>query len=82
MREKIVDLVSEANQETKIFQAHGLVDYVVRFDWASISRDLLKEKLGHEVEWHEYPNLDHSADPQEISDLERWLEKRIPDQSS
>lgn len=82
MREKIIDMATEANKDTKIFQAHGEVDNVVRFEWATRSRDLLKERLGRDVAWNQYPNLDHSADPQEINDLERWLEKRIPDESS
>lgn len=82
MGEKVVTMATEVNKDSKIFQAHGVVDNVVRFDWASRSRDFLREKLGRDVDWHQYPNLDHSADPQEINDLERWIEQRIPDESA
>lgn len=77
MRDKIASMVTEQNARTPVFQAHGQVDMIVRFDWGRLSRDILKEKLGHEVEWHEYPGLDHSADPQEINHLEEWLQRRI-----
>jgi len=80
MRKKIADMKHSANSELSVFQAHGELDYVVRYVWGEKTRDALKE-LGHPVEWHSYPNLDHSADPQELLDLEKWLEKRIPTQS-
>ena len=38
---------------------------------ATASRDSLL-KLGHPVEWHEYP-MAHSVCPEEVVDLNRWL---------
>ena len=54
------------------------IDNVIRHEWAEKSKDVLVNDHGKNIEWHSYPNLDHSADPQEINHLQMWLEKRIP----
>jgi len=72
------DLVEDANKDTPIFMAHGEIDKIIPLDWAEKSKDVLVNDLGKSVEWHSYPNLEHSADPQEINHLQLWLEKRIP----
>ncbi|KAI5804883.1 Phospholipase/carboxylesterase/thioesterase [Geopyxis carbonaria] len=77
LRDKVSTMATDANKGIPIFQAHGEIDYVVRFDWGELTKKLLLD-MGHPVEWHQYPGLDHSADPQEIADLEEWMEKRIP----
>jgi phospholipase/carboxylesterase len=46
---------------------------VVILPRAEASRDALKA-LGHDVEWHAYP-MEHSVCPQEITDLEKWLQR-------
>jgi predicted esterase len=76
--EKVPALINEANKDTPIFQAHGEIDTIVRHDWAVKSRDLLRDTYGREIEWHSYPDLEHSADPQEIDALQKWMEMRIP----
>ena len=43
-----------------------------------MSRDILRDTYGRTVNWHSYPDLQHSADPQEIDALQNWLEQRIP----
>lgn len=68
---------SEANKAVSIFQAHGEIDRVVQFVWGKGTKDVLSGEMGHPVEWHSYPNLDHSADTQEMDDLQKWLEKRV-----
>lgn len=73
---------SDANKNTPVFLAHGERDPVVRYVWGKATKQLLDEKMGYPVEWHSYPNLDHSADPQEIADMEKWLQKRLPAQQS
>lgn len=71
---------TQINKNTPIFLAHGKIDPVVRYVWGEASKQILDEKLGYEVEWHTYPNLEHSADPQEIADMEKWLQTKIPTQ--
>lgn len=71
---------TQINKDTPIFLAHGELDPVVKYAWGEASKKLLSENLRYEVEWRTYPNLEHSADPQEIADMEEWLQKRIPAQ--
>lgn len=76
--DKVSTLVQDANKDTPIFMAHGEIDPLIRIEWAEQSRDILIKDYGKKIEWHSYPNLEHSADPQEINHLQMWLEKRIP----
>ena len=62
-----------ARASLPIFMGHGTRDGVVPIERALQSRDTLQE-LGYPVEWHEYP-MEHSVSPQEISDLEGWLQR-------
>ena len=64
---------SAANQDVPIFMAHGTRDGVVTLQRGAASRDAL-EALGYEVQWHEYP-MEHSVCPQEIADLQDWLQQ-------
>jgi predicted esterase len=74
-------MTQDANKGTSIFQAHGEIDTVVRFKWGQDTKAILQEELHQPVEWHSYPDLDHSAEPQEIMDMERWMLKIIADQA-
>jgi len=64
---------SAANRDVPIFMAHGTHDPVIAIARARASRDALV-KLGHPVEWHEYP-MPHSVAAEEIADLEAWLRR-------
>ncbi|QDS70397.1 hypothetical protein FKW77_009322 [Venturia effusa] len=78
LKEKIAQAGS-ANNTTKIFMGHGDADPVVRYDWGRLTADKLKE-WGHEVDFRTYKDLPHSADPEEIDDLEAFLNQVIPAQ--
>jgi phospholipase/carboxylesterase len=65
----------QANADVPLFLAHGRSDPVVGFDRATASRDALLA-LGYQVEWHEYP-MQHSVCPQEVVDLQKWLDKTL-----
>ena len=60
-----------SNRDLPIFMAHGTLDPVIAIARAHASRDALV-RLGHAVEWHEYP-MPHSVCAEEIADLGRWL---------
>ncbi|KZF20837.1 acyl-protein thioesterase 1 [Xylona heveae TC161] len=79
MGNKIRDLVpsDNPNKDTPVFMAHGAEDELVKTRWGKKTADLLSE-WGWKVDWKTYPGLAHSADPQEIDDLEAFLEKRLP----
>ncbi|MFC6284172.1 MULTISPECIES: alpha/beta hydrolase [Polaromonas] len=64
---------SAASQGVPIFLGHGTHDGVVALPRAVASRDALKA-MGYAVDWHDYP-MEHSVCPQEISDLESWLQR-------
>ena len=77
---KIRDLVpaESPNKDTPIFMGHGDVDPVVRYPWGQATAQQLRE-WGWEVDFKTYKGLPHSAAPQEITDLEKYLSARIPE---
>lgn len=66
-----------ANLQTPIFMGHGDSDPLVKPEWAEQTSKILKE-WGYRVNLKMYKNLQHSADPDEIDDLENYLNERIP----
>lgn len=80
MQKKLEDMIpaDSPNQRTPIFIGHGDADPLVRVQWGQASADKLKS-MGYDVEFKTYRGLPHSAAPEEIDDLERFLKQRIPD---
>ena len=78
---KLKDMVPEdaPNQKTPIFMGHGEADPLVKVQWGKDTAAKL-ESWGYDVDFKTYKGLPHSAAPEEIDDLERWLKDRIPDQ--
>ncbi|KAJ5557111.1 Phospholipase/carboxylesterase [Penicillium frequentans] len=70
------------NKETPFFLAHGKDDGVVKFEFGEKSYDMVKELGVQDVAFHSYADLGHSADPEEINDLEKFLEKVLPTEES
>ncbi|KAF9884473.1 hypothetical protein FE257_001734 [Aspergillus nanangensis] len=66
------------NKKTPFFLAHGLDDEVVPFTFGEISAKAVKDLGLEDVTFKSYANLGHSADPQEIEDLEEFLNRAIP----
>lgn len=56
---------------------HGSIDPVVKYDWGLQTAQVLKE-MGWSVDFKTYQGLDHSADPNEMDDLEKWINDRLP----
>lgn len=69
------------NKKTPFFLAHGTADSIVLHKFGSLSARTLKELGAENVEFKSYPELDHGADPDEIEDLQRFLEKTLPPES-
>lgn len=67
---------TQANKDTPIFLGHGDADPLVRYAWGQQTAQLLRQ-LGWTVDLHTYKGLAHSADPQEIDDLEAYIEQRL-----
>jgi phospholipase/carboxylesterase len=67
--------VSDANRDTPIFMAHGMLDPTVSHALGEMSRDYLKHRHFH-IDWHAYP-MAHQVCAEEIADLKRWLGARL-----
>ena len=55
---------------------HGDADPLVRYEWGSDTAKALRE-MGWNVDFRTYPKLAHSATPEEIDDLEAYLNERL-----
>lgn len=66
---------SDANRDTPIFMAHGMLDPTISHALGEMSREYLKQRRFH-VDWHPYP-MAHQICAEEISDLKRWLGARL-----
>ena len=80
-------MMSDHAKKLPIFWGHGTSDPLIRFTWAEQSLKFLKESLGFSdatkenlvgIEFHAYKGLVHSANDEEIEDLQEWLEKVLP----
>lgn len=71
----------EFNKETPVFMGHGDSDQIVNTVLGKKSYDLLKD-LGYNVSWHVYPDMAHSACPEELDDVEAFLKERLPAKDS
>jgi len=81
LTDKIKDFAQEAagaNKDTPFFMGHGDADQVVKYRWGQQTAEFLKSELGHKVEFKTYRGLPHSADPQEIDDLEEFIKGCLP----
>jgi phospholipase/carboxylesterase len=75
LAETLTQEVSLSALKTPIFFAHGKHDPVVPYALGKTSADKLQQH-GFQVEWHEYA-MPHSVNTEEISDIERWLTKKL-----
>ncbi|TVY84436.1 Acyl-protein thioesterase [Lachnellula suecica] len=66
------------NKDTPIFMGHGDRDPLVKPDWGRKTAEVLR-KEGWNVTLKTYPGLEHSAAPEEIDDVEKYLNERIPE---
>ncbi|MCJ1374330.1 hypothetical protein MMC20_005562 [Loxospora ochrophaea] len=79
LHDKFKDLVpaENPNKETPIFMGHGTADPLVKYDWGQGTANALND-MGWKVDFKSYKDLVHSADPQEIDDLQSYIEDRLP----
>jgi len=63
---------------TPVGHFHGEDDPTVRIEWARTTAEMVRS-LGHtDYTLKEYPDLGHSASMEEIADVQRWLQSRLP----
>lgn len=56
---------------------HGDSDPVVRPEFGRESAEYLKQ-LGYNLKFNMYPNLGHSADPNELRDIAAFIRDNLP----
>jgi predicted esterase len=79
LHNKIQSLIpaGDVNKDTRIFMGHGDSDPLVLPEWGRATAGKLKD-MGYKVELKMYRGLEHSADPEEIDDVERFLNESLP----
>ncbi|OQR96612.1 acyl-protein thioesterase [Thraustotheca clavata] len=70
--------VPTALKNVPLLMCHGDCDMVVRLSWAEKSIEKVKEQGVANVEFKVYENLDHGASMEEITKVQKWLEKILP----
>jgi predicted esterase len=60
-----------------MLMGHGDADPLVLFQWGQLAAKRLEEG-GWKVNLKVYPGLEHSSTPEEIDDVENYLNERIP----
>ena len=65
------------NKDTPIFMGHGDSDPLVLPKWGQLTKERLVQG-GWDVKLKMYKGLEHSAVPEEIDDIEAYLNERIP----
>lgn len=80
-------MLSDHAKKLPIFWGHGQSDPLVKYQWAERSTAFMDSALGIGavkgdsnvgIEFHGYPGLVHSANEEEIEDMQTWLAKVIP----
>jgi len=66
----------EANNKTPLYQAHGTDDMVVKFEYGVMTNKRLSD-MGLPVKFFKVEGMGHEADPDELTDLGKWLNERI-----
>jgi len=79
LHDRIKNFVPEdnINKETPIFMGHGDSDPLVLPRWGQLTAEMMT-KEGYKVNFKMYRGLEHSADPDEIDDVEKFLNETIP----
>lgn len=76
LRNRLAAEAGEANRAIPILMCHGLYDQLLTIQLGRLSRDALLA-LGFPVEWKEY-EMRHEVCAEEIGDIARWLQRRLP----
>jgi predicted esterase len=71
--------LSPAAAATPVAHFHGAIDPTVRVHWARESAEKLRALGLREYDLKEYPDLGHSANLEEVNDVEAWLRRTLPE---
>ncbi|GAA5900046.1 hypothetical protein JCM6882_002598, partial [Rhodosporidiobolus microsporus] len=83
MAGKVKSMKTDHAHKLPVFHGHGTADPIVQFPWGKKTVDVLRSELGFEnVEFHQYPGMGHSFCDAEQKDLEKWIDRVLPAESS
>jgi len=74
----MINVMDSPQKSVPIFMGHGDSDPLVKPQWAAQTKKKIEELGWKGIQFKTYKGLQHSADPQEIDDVERWILDRIP----
>jgi len=84
-----INSISEDAKKSKYFMAHAIDDEVVLYEYGKASADKLSklgipeaDDMGRGLDFNTYDDMGHSADPRELDDLVKWLQKVVPANSA
>jgi lysophospholipase-2 len=69
-------IISEANKQTPVLMCHGDTDQVVAYNYGKQSYEKLQE-AGCAVQFKTYPGMGHSACPQELEELKKFITEKL-----
>ncbi|BGP25135.1 acyl-protein thioesterase 1 [Rhodotorula toruloides] len=61
-----------------VWMGHGDKDQTIRHSWGLKTLDLLHALAFRDVEFHTYSGLTHWTRADELQDMRKWLQKRLP----
>ncbi|KAK2164133.1 hypothetical protein LSH36_68g05012 [Paralvinella palmiformis] len=68
---------AKANKETPIFQAHGLADPIVNYNFGKITSELVKS-FNSKLEFKSYQDMGHSSCQKEMDDVKKFIDTHLP----
>ena len=78
---QLAEEAKDINKDTPFFMGHGDSDEVVKYKWGEQTSEFIKKDLGHSnLVFKTYRGLPHSAAPEEIDDLEKFIKECLPEE--
>ncbi|CAL1700140.1 unnamed protein product [Somion occarium] len=92
LKSKIKSMASDHVKKLPIFWGHGKADPLVRHIWGVQSAEFLKDTFGIKtadesepkltgITFRSYDGVPHSTSEAELEDLQKWLQKVIPQEA-
>ncbi|GAA5826828.1 hypothetical protein JCM5353_005410 [Sporobolomyces roseus] len=73
-------MMTDHATKLRVFHGHGTGDQVVKYVWGKESVDKLAEFGLKDIEFKSYPGMQHSFCEEEQADLEKFIQKVLPEQ--
>lgn len=78
LHESLEKQMPPVNKETPFLQCHGDSDPVVGHKWGVLSSQFVQSFNKSTYQFNTYNGLGHSSAPEELRDVQKWLDKVLP----